>query len=384
MMKRLTTLFILALAFVSPALALLPIPGLVDNSGVDGTTDRSAIGLINTTLDAADPVNMATGEFYFTKRLLALGGPLPMSFSVAYSSGGGSANGVDTTPKGLAGMAGNFRRSHHGFVQIANLDFGPGFQFTQAFVRMGIAEDLAFQLNTTTSQWEQLSDKTERHEMIETATHYYVSMPGDGVVHIFKKAAGEVAAPRTHVVDRNGNTLTYTLPAVHDDATITGPLSVSDGLGRSLTFGYTAVGGVKMLTSATDHTGRAWTFQYEDNPADNPSGAAASLVTLRSVTDPLGGLCTFTYQGANRIAAKQYPRGNTPYSQTYTATLTDRAVETQTDALGRVFTFTTGPGLPGLGSSQRILTHPDGSKRHFSTTTTAPACPPSSTRPGNT
>ncbi len=81
-----------------------------------------------------------------------------------------------------------------------------------------------------------------------------------------------------------------------------------------------------MLTSVTDHTGRAWTFQYENDPADNPSSTATPYVTLRSITDPLSGICTFTYQGDNRITAKQYPRGNTPYSQTYSATLTEPAV----------------------------------------------------------
>lgn len=360
----------------APLLANNPIPGFVGTSGLNqGATGFDANNLANTTLDAADPVNMATGEFYFTKRLLGLDGPLPLSFGIAYSSGGGAGTGgVETTPQGLGGMAGNFRRSHHAFVQRVNIDFGPGFQFTQAFVRMGLEEDLAFQLNTTTSLWEQLSDKAERHELIETATHYYVSDPASGTVHIFVKAAGEDAAPRTHVVDRNGNTLTYTLPAVHDDATITGPLSVSDGLGRTLTFGYTTVAGVRMLTSVTDHTGRAWTFQYENNPADNPpapppafppGGVATPLVTLRSITDPLGGVCAFTYQGANRIAAKQMPRGNTPYSQTYSATLTDRAVQTQTDALGRVFTFASDKAVIGLGDTHRVITHPDGSQRHF-------------------
>lgn len=342
-----------------------------DSPAGSGVTGANALNLVNSTLDAADPVNMATGEFYFTKNLLSLGGPLPLGFGFAYSSGGGNVNGSDTTPQGLGGMAGSFRRSHHAFVQRLFFDFGPTFQSTQAFVRIGMEEDLAFQLNTTTSQWEQLTDTPERHELIETATHYYVSDPGRDTVHIFIKAAGEDAAPRTHVVDRNGNTLTYTLPAVHDDATTTGPLSVSDGLGRSFTFGYTDIAGVKMLTSVTDHTGRAWTLQYENDPADNPPAPPVPpdpevpLVTLRSITDPLGGVCTFTYQGANRIAAKQYPRGNTPYSQTYSATLTERAVETQTDALGRLFTFTSEAPVIGLGDTHRVITHPDGSQRHF-------------------
>ncbi|MEZ5384267.1 MAG: DUF6531 domain-containing protein [Prosthecobacter sp.] len=359
--------FVIALVLATPLLANNPIPGFADTSGLNsGATGSDANNLADSTLDAADPVNMATGEFYFTRQLMALGGPLPLGFGIAYSSGGGVATGgVETTPQGLGGMAGKFRRSHHAFVQRVNIDFGPGFQFTQAFVRMGLGEDLAFQLNTTTSQWEQLSDTPERHELIETTTHYYLSEPGRGVVHMFVKAAGEDAAPRTHVVDRNGNTLTYTLPANHDEATTTGPISVSDGLGRSLAFGYTSVGGVNMLTSVTDHTGRAWTFQYENDPADNPPADATPLVTLRSITDPLGGVCTFTYQGTNRIAAKQMPRGNSPYSQTYSATLTDAAVLTQSDALGRVFTFSSEAPVIGLGDRHRTITHPDGSRRGF-------------------
>lgn len=359
-------LFAAFLALTAPLFSK-PVPGFEGSSGLNpGATGFDAINNLGTTFDAADPISMATGEFFFTQQLLDLGGPLPLGFGIAYSSGGGTATGgIETTPQGLGGMAGKFRRSHHAFVQRIEIDFGPGFQFTQAFVRIGLTEDLGFQLNTATSTWEQLSDKTERQELIETTDFFYVSDPGSGVVHIFRKAVGEDAAPRTHIVDRNGNTLTYSLPADHDEATIAGPLSVSDGLGRSLTFGHTTVGGLQMLTSVTDHTGRAWTFQYENDPADNPSSTATPNVTLRSITDPLSGVCAFTYQGDNRIASKQMPKGNTPYSQTYPATLTDRAVQTQTDAFGRVFTFAVAEALPGLGTIARVITHPDDTQRRF-------------------
>lgn len=161
--------------------------------------------------------------------------------------------------------------------------------------------------------------------------------------------------------DRNGNALTYENAASPSQ---TGPTRITDNFGRELNFTYSVVATQDTrpyLTQVTDHGGRSILFAYEANPTDNPDG-----VVLRSITDPGGRQTRFNYGGHQLITQKIMPRGNIPYTQTYTFDLAigGGIVQTQTDALGNVWTFTKGnTGTPG--QTQFTMTNPDQTQRVF-------------------
>ncbi len=326
----------------------------------DGTPRGSSVDTNSISLDeivnqlaGGDPISMSTGAFYFTESLLDLGGPLPLRFALAYGS--------DSFPHedGVA-LPEKFEHNHRALISA-----GAGAD-ADAVITLGMGRELIFQ-RTGFGPWLLTGGHQITHTLAETGGHYLLIDPSTNVVRVFKKTAIQNNNIRAHLVairDRVGNSLRYTYDG-GSDPRVDGPASVTDGLGRELRFTYAELGAQtkKFLTRVEDHTGRAWTFQYEISPTDNAGG---SEVTLRSVTDPLGGVMTYTYAGDDRLAGVQKPRGNTPYSQTYGTGDEANAVTTQTDALGRTSTFAKENGVPGFGLTQRTLTNPDGTvERYF-------------------
>jgi RHS repeat-associated protein len=104
----------------------------------------------------------------------------------------------------------------------------------------------------------------------------------------------------------NAHTLTYTNNSLK---------SVTDGLGRTITFN---VGGPQHLLSVSDGV-RSVRFGHSTGDEE--------INLLLTVTNPIGGVVTYTYDPSNAIPAlltsKTLPRGNTPYVQVF-------------DTLGRV------------------------------------------------
>ena len=289
-------------------------------------------------LSAGDPISMATGAFFFTESLIELGGPLPLKFRLAYGS--------DAFPhESGVGLPEKFEHNHRALISA-----GAGAD-ADALVTLGMGRELTFE-RTGFGPWLLGGGEQITYTLAETGGHYLLVDPSTNIV-----------AHLVAVADRNGNALRYT-PAA--DPRSDGPSSVSDGRGRTLTFSYTPLGtqGRKFLTRIEDQTARAWTLQYETSPADNAGG---SEVTLRSLTDPLGGLTTYTYAGQDRIAGVQQPGGNTPYTQTYGTGDGATRVASQTDALNRTTTIAKEfAGVPGFGATQFKLTNPDGAvERYF-------------------
>ncbi len=154
-------------------------------------------------------------------------------------------------------------------------------------------------------------------------------------------------SPITRIQDRNGNFVSFTY---NDDRL---PSRVEDNFGHSLEFGYTDIGGKNYLETVSDDTGNTWRFTYEDSPDDNKDN-----VTLRSVTDPGGGVYTFRYQGGNHIESVTKPRGNVPYTNTYD----DGGfgiITSQTDAFGNKFQF------QKTDTNTFRIIDPDGNTRTF-------------------
>lgn len=114
----------------------------------------------------------------------------------------------------------------------------------------------------------------------------------------YRESSGDLtrfnaAGQPTAMVDRNGNTTTLAYAG--------GRLStVTDAVGRSLTFEYDFA---SRITRVTDSTGRIWRYTYEGTPgtAGNPG--------LTTVTDPLNHVTRYTYSVGGRLASVADKRG---------------------------------------------------------------------------
>ena len=103
----------------------------------------------------------------------------------------------------------------------------------------------------------------------------------------------------SRIEDRNGNALTVTQG-------VNGPTLVADGLGRTLTFNYSAIGMRTVLTSVQDQSGRSVSFSHDSSAYTNLSG----------VKDANGN--TTTYQYNYFLLTKVIrPLSNVPETQTY-------------------------------------------------------------------
>jgi RHS repeat-associated protein len=118
----------------------------------------------------------------------------------------------------------------------------------------------------------------------------------DGSVTRFDSSGKPIA-----MIDRNNNvtTLAYSGSSL---------ASVTDPVGRSLTFVYD---GSSRITSVTDSSGRAWRYTYEGTP-----GTAGSP-GLTTVTDPLGNVMRYTYSIGGRLSSVVDKRGVTVKQITY-------------------------------------------------------------------
>ncbi|MCX8070006.1 MAG: hypothetical protein N2738_05825, partial [Thermodesulfovibrionales bacterium] len=128
-----------------------------------------------------------------------------------------------------------------------------------------------------------------------------------------------------------------------------------------LTITFNNVSSKYYATTVKDQNNRTYTFTYENSPSDN-----SGKYTLRSITDPMGNVTRFSYGGNNWITGVTYPKGNTPYTQTYKSGETRGIVGTQTDAYSNQTTITKTNYDPySQRESQFSITYPDGSSRSF-------------------
>jgi RHS repeat-associated protein len=139
----------------------------------------------------------------------------------------------------------------------------------------------------------------------------------------------------TSMTDTNSNTVTLNYSGNNLS-------SVTDPVGRSITFAYNGFGHV---SSATDPLGRVWHYAYD------PSGALLTSVTdplnnttsytysigslLASITDGRGSVVKqITYDSAGRVIAQQFSDGGVEhYAYTLSGTMVSSV--TITDSLGR-------------------------------------------------
>lgn len=190
-----------ALAVGLLAVALLLVPRAT--RGGD-SKDLSALGSGDTMLTTGDPISAATGEFFFSRRFLDLGGPLPLTYDVLYGSQ------LSWTRAALtARFADNHRdalsRMHDGSAERIYLMTGGR---EVGFRRMW-------------NGWRRFPMERLSRELRETPEYYYLLDPAAAQVRTFVKANPN---PRLGVIEHP--TLAATLAA---DGMSSTPAITTDG-----------------------------------------------------------------------------------------------------------------------------------------------------------
>jgi RHS repeat-associated protein len=325
-------------------------------------SDISSAGIKTTILNTGDPVNAATGEFYFHKKLFDLGGPLPLDFRLYY----GSQYSQQTTANGLPLR---FDGNHKPLLYVMDDFQDPTIR--RAAISLGRGEEILASLASTDTEWQVSTVKADPYMLKETADYFYLLDPSGNVVYTFKKetpAGSFQNAYAVRIEDRNGNALTYENP---ENISATGPVRVYDGLGRELDFTYTAYQYTNSgnptvyqryyLDRIEDQAGRVWTLTYEVDEGERNYASDPPYV-IKSITDPMGNVAEFTYGGLKRITDVTNPGGNIPIVNAYNTSYTSGVVQTQTDAYGNIMTLT--PNLFNLSTNtetQFAVSYPDGS-----------------------
>ena len=260
----------------------LDIPLTVEST-VNGANTESGSG--------GDPVNTATGNYYYVHSDLALPGK---------------------------GMGFEFVRTYNSRDPVN----GPlGFGWTHNF-QSSLAVDGA---GVVTVRWGDGKTETWSPDgsggfTPQYGVFDYLTDDGSGG-HILRKknlteyrfdASGQLIS----ITDKNGNILSL----VYTGGNLT---QVTDTAGRTINFAYDAD---NRITSITDPNARVTQFNYDANG------------DLVSATDPNGNTTAFTYDTSHQVLTLVDPLGNAIVSNTYDATR--RVVTYQTDAKGGATTYT--------------------------------------------
>jgi len=254
---------------------------------------EAAFGIQRYQAASPDPVNTATGNYFYSRTDLEVPAPgVPFELTRFY-------NAQDLTMGTL------------GFGWSYNLDIRAYSWGDLVYIKHGDGRIERFLSNGGGGYIAQpgvYSTLTLSGGVYSLLTREMIQYRFDG--------SGRLAA----VVDRNGNTLTINRNAVGEITTVVDPA------GRSYIFNYDATG---LLASVTDPLGRRILYERD------------SLGNLVSVTDAAGHTTGYFYDSHHLLLTVIDPRGNTVVANAYDEAR--RVVSYQSDAAGNVTTFTYDP-----------------------------------------
>jgi len=308
---------------------------------------------LETAVNDKEPINMATGEYYFFMDLLNVrGGILPLNFRLFYGS---HYNQVATSS-----LPYRFNGNH--YVRLSKWDLEGG--DTMIIVALGLGYEIVF--GKTETGWEVTDIKRVRYKLIEKTDYFYMLDPVQELVYIFKKQPLGYDLVRKE--DRNGNALTYEGPAAGL------PVRIYDEFGRELRFTYQNFLWQKdgtnyintYLTRVEDQNTRSWVFTYGWDENEIIPWGLDNAYILQSLTDPMENVTTFTYGGRKRMVSKTLPGLNVPYTNMYYPDYGVGVVQAQVDAYGNTTQVQLDQCDPfTLAESQFTVTYADGSQRVF-------------------
>ena len=272
-----------------------------------------------------DPINSATGEYYFDLPLIDLGGALPLRFTLTYAANMDKSAANHNDPFG----GDNFSHNFHVALKQTNE--------SSLVIFFGNGNLINFQ--KVEGKWQVKGEETV-YALIESATRYTLLDPISQIIFTFDKAksGNDTIGILKRIEDRNSNALTFTTDFAGRVA------RVDDGKGRSLIFTYANPSDTwtwAHLAQVSDGNNRLIKFEYK-------STTEPLTTHLSSVSDPLKQTTQFTHSGAvtnTVVSAVTHPLGNTPYTNKYEVSSGLWVVTSQTDALGNVTQLKLDKGL---------------------------------------
>jgi RHS repeat-associated protein len=266
--------------------------------------------------NAAEPVNTFNGELYFTERPdLFLDGPMPLYFERYFASY----------------LRRSFILGDLGNNWLHNYDHRFRWNGTRALYSNHRGRLVTF--DNVGGNWVQQDQLDVPYQLdIEPGQDVRLYDPSTELVYSFDYTTGGAVTGRlVRVQDGKGNEHVL---AYNGGGRLQ---SVTDGLGRTLTFTYNA-DFIPKIASVSDGI-RTVLFQYDD---------VVDEENLTSFIDARGNSTSYVYKDTSGTAdrglllSRQRPEGNFPYSQTYhdpSEPLLSGRVKTQIDGLGNVTTL---------------------------------------------
>ncbi|MFH1737978.1 MAG: NosD domain-containing protein, partial [bacterium] len=232
-----------------------------------------------------DPVNTATGEYYFRLPLFNLGGPMPLAFHLYYGSNVHKKTEVSQAFSHIMGQ--NWL---HNFCILQQTTQNQRIKIIYENGRI-----LTFAWDPEEIGWALWSSEDTPYQLRRVVDGWLLLDPRKGRIHKFNLNGRLI-----RISDRQGNTheITYNADGLLD--------KVEDGLGRSLHFQYE---GTK-LSAVSDGYGRRISFEYTEN------GLLTSIAE-----ESLGRTTSIEYDESRPafalITRIVRPKGNYHYRQTY-------------------------------------------------------------------
>ena len=317
-----------------------------------GSTSTTNFIQLNETVSSLDPIDLASGNYYYKAVDLTLGDvsqKTGLTFGRYYSC---SKRGQD----GLFGKGWNHsfdkvaRTSSNGFSGLGEFSAEYSAAAIVAFhVTKDILEDITVEnlaIATMIQNWlmEQLTDNVvnitdfaEFHSFTKLPDGSYIAPPGEslelsvvdneyhlrtkhGHLTMFDKETGQFKEER----DTYGNVLQSTIPVMSTALAdqVSGTFNVSNAFGRSFTLTLTD----GRVTRVADGTGREVSYSYD------------SEGNLEQYTDALGQVTKYEYDLPGRMTNIFYPTNPTEPFVTNVYDEFDR-VKTQTNANGETYQY---------------------------------------------
>ncbi len=325
--------------------------GLGNTAGARPSVTRS--------LRARNPIQVATGNVFYSYTDYTTAGPNPLSFTRYYNSQG-SIDSFAVDLVGTSAVNHNWRSNYDGYVD----------ELTSNVVQVERPDGQVLSFFLVGSAW--TSDTDVDYTLTHSGSTWTLTAPDDTVETYTTSSAvlGGVAIASSHltsITSRNG----YTRTLNYTGETLT---SVTDSYGRTLSFAYNADGTMASITTP-DNTTIAYSYT---------AGPLADLVAtgqqLASVTFPTSPAQTITYNYADSslpwaLTSVTDEDGNAYESWTYDSTgrgLTNQLgggaglttmtygtnTATVTNALGVTdsYTFTTLQNVPKVAAISRAKT----------------------------
>jgi len=325
----------------------------------------------DTTLTGADPIYMGGAEYRQGWQMFDLHGLLPLDFTLMYAPDlvqKSPAIGGRTQFPYFYLISSFTSNTIIRIVEFEERRITPYKTYANVFMR---GDSILFEKDAMGNFT--VVDPIQ-YELRRVGEFYFFKDPINGLVYIFRSrwmgyewpVNGEViqliawVGEAVQIVDRNGNSLTFTY-----NADIL-PTRIEDGLGRALDLKYVDTTSFvdRHLESVSDGQGRRVTFAYDQNIC------SGWLDSLASFTDPIGRTSSFDYRDpagnpCTSLTKVTRPLGNSHIDQTWAQGPHELvAVQSQMDANGNETSFTWATE-PFWWDTRVWMTNPEGDQTEF-------------------